>query len=183
MTIKQDALYELSSSSLLIHQHTGLLLFTAEGNPACSIQKNTNSTAAGFIFSIETGTLPHTDNPFLFPACSPPPCSYLADWAARWREQLQRRIPGARLAEPQLWEEKKEKSILWWTRLSQKQRGCTGDSAARPSKTNRKASPSSPRQPFHALTMVAMAAIFQFITVSTCPGCVKSDTFLCQLHL
>lgn len=52
MTIKQNAQYEFSSSSLLIHQHTGLLLFTAEGNPAGSIQKNTNSSAAGFIFSI-----------------------------------------------------------------------------------------------------------------------------------
>lgn len=33
------------------------------------------------------------------------------------------------------------------------------------------------------LTMVAMEAIFQFIIVVTCPGCVMSDTSLCQLHL
>lgn len=52
MRIKQDAQYEFSCSCLLIHQHTGLLLFTAEGNPASSIQKNTNSTAASLIFSI-----------------------------------------------------------------------------------------------------------------------------------
>lgn len=67
--------------------------------------------------------------------------------------------------------------------FSQNRGGRKGEKEPRPSQTNRKASPSSPVLPFHALTMVAMVAIFQFIIVSTRPGRVWSAAFLRLLHL
>lgn len=101
------------------------------------------------------------------PFSCPPPCSYLTDCAACWREQLQRRVSGARLAETHLW-----KKVSWsfggFFSQTPGGGGVKGDKMPRPNKTNRKASPGSPVHPLHGLTMVTMEPICQFNTSWLC---------------
>ena len=108
--IKQDAQLDCSSDSVLI-QLTALLLFTAEGNPASSIQKTQIPLLAlflRFIFSIET----HTQAPSLFLRTTLRPPRYLTGIRLDfWRRAAANRNFLCQIGKIP-WSEKK--LILWW---------------------------------------------------------------------
>lgn len=169
--------FDCSSNSLLIHQLTALLLFTAEGNPASSIQKTQIPLLAFFFFFssfhfFHWNTRTHTaPSLFLRTTLHPPAILQGSGWISG-AEQLQIGISCARLAES--CGRKKANPLVGSPTES---RGVRPRRSPGQLQQTKRLSPALPGSTFHCLTMVAMEVVFHFITVSTCPGGRESDTF------
>lgn len=131
-------------------------------------------------FHLKRHTCTHR-RPLPFP-CMQPSALQLAHWLCCSLEgqQLQRRISGARLAEPHVWKKKRKKKL---DPLVVSSHRIGGRKVAQAKSNKQKGFPQLSCAALPRSTMVAMEASFQFIIVSTRPGCVKSDEFLRLLRL